>query len=76
MLVGVVEDSLWATKKSEGLTGQAFLIVRVEGSKMVCADCVGAGPGERVLVACGGAARVAAGAAVPVDAAIVGIVDT
>ena len=31
---------------------------------------------SRVLVACGGAARVAAGAAVPVDAAIVGIVDT
>lgn len=75
MLVGVVEDSLWATKKAEGLTGQAFLAVRTEGGRLVCADCVGAGPGERVLVALGGAARVAAGERVPVDAAIVGIID-
>ena len=43
---------------------------------LVCADCVGAGPGERVLVAQGGAARVAAGLSVPVDAAVVGILDT
>ena len=43
--------------------------------KKVCADCVGAGTGETVLVATGGAARVAAGASIPVDAAVVGIVD-
>ena len=42
---------------------------------LVCADCVGAGEGERVLVATGGAARVAAGAHIPIDAAIVGIID-
>ena len=42
---------------------------------VVCADCVGAGTGETVLVATGGAARVAAGASIPVDAAVVGIVD-
>ena len=41
----------------------------------MCADCVGAGTGERVLVAAGGAARAAAGAEVPVDAAIVAILD-
>lgn len=57
--------------------GQAFLTVHLAGSDqtLVCADCVGAGAGERVLVATGGAARVAAGRDVPVDAAIVGIVD-
>ena len=43
--------------------------------KKVCADCVGAGEGETVLVATGGAARVAAGAELPIDAAIVGILD-
>jgi ethanolamine utilization protein EutN len=75
MLVGVVEDSLWATKKCEGLTGQAFLVVQAGEMRLICADCVGAGPGEQVLIAQGGAARVAAGAQVPVDAAIVGIVD-
>ena len=57
--------------------GQAFLTVRLAGGEriLVCADCVGAGEGELVLVTTGGAARVAAGMDVPVDAAIVGIVD-
>ena len=41
----------------------------------MCADQAGAGPGDQVLVVSGGGARVAAGAHVPVDAAIVGIVD-
>ena len=42
---------------------------------LVGADQAGAGPGDQVLVVSGGGARVAAGAHVPVDAAIVGIVD-
>lgn len=46
-----------------------------QGPAMICADQAGAGPGDRVLVSTGGGARVAAGAEVPVDAAIVGIVD-
>ena len=76
MLLGTVEGNLWATKKSERLVGQAFLTVRLSDKRLlVCADCVGAGEGETVLVATGGAARVAAGGAIPVDAAIVGIVD-
>ena len=54
---------------------QAFLTVRVGEQALVCADCVGAGEGDHVLIATGGAARVAAGTAIPVDAAIVGIVD-
>lgn len=70
--------NVWATKKTESLTGQAFLLVETEGgdaAPLICADQTGAGPGDRVLVALGGAARVAAGERVPVDAAIVGIVD-
>ena len=78
MLCGIVEGNLWATKKSPQLVGQTFLIVRLaEGDKnLICADCVGAGEGERVLIATGSAARMAVGRDVPVDAAIVGIIDT
>ena len=77
MLCGIVEGNLWATKKSPQLVGQTFLIVRLagEGKTLICVDCVGAGEGERVLIATGGAARVAVGRDVPVDAAVVGIVD-
>lgn len=75
MLLGQVTGKVWATKKSAALTGQVLLTVDVGGATLVCADCVGAGEGERVLVSTGGAARTAAGAGIPVDAAIVGIVD-
>lgn len=75
MLLGQVAGKVWATKKSPALTGQALLTVAVDGALLVCADCVGAGGGGAVLVATGGAARVAAGAHIPIDAAIVGIID-
>lgn len=57
--------------------GQTFLRVRLSesGEHLICADCVGAGVGEAVLIATGGAARVAAGREIPVDAAVVGIID-
>ena len=78
LLCGIVESNLWSTKKSPQLVGQTFLAVRLaDGERtLICADCVGAGEGERVLVATGSAARVAVGRDIPVDAAIVGIIDT
>ena len=75
VLLGQVAGKVWATKKSPALTGQTFLTVEVGETTLVCADCVGAGEGEQVLIATGGAARVAAGGEIPVDAAIVGIID-
>lgn len=73
---GTVEGNLWATKKSTPLVGLTFLRVRLHGGgELICADCVGAGAGEQVLIATGGAARAAAGQRVPVDAAVVGIID-
>lgn len=77
LLLGMVEGNLWATKKSPRLMGQTFLTVRLAEDEniLICADCVGAGEGETVLIATGSAARVAAGRDIPVDAAIVGIVD-
>lgn len=74
-MLGQVAGKVWATKKALNLTGQTFLTVEVGETILVCADCVGAGEGERVLIATGGAARIAAGANVPVDAAIIGIID-
>ena len=77
MLCGIVEGNLWATKKSPQLVGQTFLIVRLaeRDETLICADCVGAGTGELVLIATGSAARVAVGQDVPIDAAVVGIID-
>lgn len=78
MLLGIVVGSVWCTRKVEALTGQTFLLVAPEGYQgpaLVCADRAGAGPGDQVLVARGSAARRPAGEDLPVDAAIVGIVD-
>lgn len=74
MILGTVAGNVWATKKAPALAGRSLLTVRAGEQILVCADCVGAGVGETVLVATGGAARVAAGD-IPVDAAIVGIID-
>lgn len=83
MLVCMVTGHVWATKKEESLSGFKLMVVRkMEGQQMideelVAADMVGAGVGERVLVVSGSTARMAAGSnATPVDAAIVGIIDS
>lgn len=78
MLLGIVIGSVWCTRKAEALTGQTFLLVSPEGHQgpaLVCADQAGAGPGDKVLVTQGSGARIGAGEHIPVDAAIVGIVD-
>ena len=74
MKIGVVTGSVWATKKSSGLTGHPLLLIRMDQATVVAADLVGAGTGDTVLVSFGSAARCEAADA-PVDAAIVGIVD-
>jgi ethanolamine utilization protein EutN len=43
---------------------------------LVAIDALGAGIGETVLIARGGAARINLPAATPVDARVIGIVDT
>jgi len=83
MIICRVVGHVWATKKDEGLSGQKLMIVRESesGKKrddvFVAADMVGAGVGELVLVVTGSTARKAAGSdSLPVDSAIVGIVDS
>lgn len=75
MKMGTVTGAVWATRKADCLQGQTFLVVNTEGQEIVAADQVGAGPGDRVLLATGTvASRYCMDA--PVDAAVVAIVDT
>lgn len=74
MRIGKVIGAIWATRKADCLQGQTFLVVEADGEKIVAADRVGAGAGDRVLLATGTvASRYCMDA--PVDAAVVAIVD-
>ncbi len=84
MELGRVRGSIWCTRKTDELSGFKLLLVedwdlkaREPGKRLrVCADVIGAGVGERVLLATGFAARKAVGdEKAPVDAAVVAIVD-
>ena len=74
MILATVTGNFWATKKCDSLRGQIFLEVTFNGKKVVAADLVGAGLGDRVLVTTGSAAR-AGNPELPCDAAIVAILD-
>ena len=73
-----------STQKDERLRGSKLLLVRplnLDGTDasgyVVAVDTVGAGFHERVLVVAGSSARLAEGLKdKPVDAAIVGVIDT
>ncbi|MBP3434730.1 MAG: EutN/CcmL family microcompartment protein [Clostridia bacterium] len=83
MIVGKVVGSIVSTRKNENLIGSKFMVVEPLSelgdatNKIVAIDNVGAGIGEIVLVATGSAARIGCNMTdSPVDAAIVGIVDS
>jgi microcompartment protein CcmK/EutM len=73
-----------ATRKDPRLEGFKLLVARLQNAEgqdeagyVVAVDMVGAGAGERVLIVVGCSARLARdGQDKPIDAAIVGIVDT
>lgn len=78
-----VKGNVWATRKEESLKGQKFLVViRVDeyqkeiGPPFVAVDNVGAGIGELVLVTAGSSARKVLEKPLPIDAAVVGIIDS
>jgi microcompartment protein CcmK/EutM len=90
MFLARVNGSLVATQKTASLTGRKLLTVeplRVEPTKrdrlvstgrtLVVVDTVGAGQGEMVLIVQGSSARMTPETEkLPVDAAIIGIVDS
>ena len=84
MIIGKVVGHVVSTRKNENLIGQKLLIVEplenlmgnMGSSRFIAIDNVGAGVGERVLVALGSSARRMVGDdRIPTDAAIVGIID-
>ena len=90
MFIAKVTGSVVATQKLASMTGRKLLTVeplRVEpaqkdrlvstGRTFVVVDTVGAGEGETVLIVQGSSARLTPETEkLPVDAAIIGIVDT
>ena len=90
MILAKVEGSIVATKKNPKMTGTKLLLVRPlvldkidapafrdGASTLVATDSLGAGEGELVLIVQGSSARLAAeDKDTPVDAVVVGLVDT
>jgi ethanolamine utilization protein EutN len=90
MYLAKVEGQVVATKKDAAMSGRKLLLVRpmlvdpkdparfLPGANTIVAvDSVGAGEGETVLFCQGSSARLAPGMKnLPVDAVIIGIVDT
>jgi len=90
MFLAKVEGSIVSTKKDASMSGRKLLILRPQlvdeknptqfrpgANTIVAVDSVGAGAGEMVLFCQGSSARLATGLKdAPVDAVIIGIVDT
>jgi microcompartment protein CcmK/EutM len=84
MILGRVVGTVVATRKDDKLVGAKLLVVRTtdpsgkdEAGHMVAVDTVDAGISDRVLVVTGSSARMASGLKdTPVDAAIIGVIDS
>ena len=79
MISATVTGQVWSTRRIDGLPAGAFLEVEADGSgsRLIAFDVLGSGVGERVLVAQGSvAASWFTGTPPPVDALIIGSIDT
>ena len=90
MFIGKVTGSVVSTQKADVMTGSKLLVVepyRIDGEErdhlattgrtFVAVDTLGAGEGEMVLVVQGSSARLTPETQkLPIDAAIIGIVDS
>lgn len=81
MITAKLIDNIWATRKAESLNGLKFMLAEViggpkAGERLVVADIISAGIGDRVIVATGSSARRMVGDdTIPIDAAVIGIID-
>ncbi len=81
MVTARLIDNIWATRKSELLNGYKLMLVEIiggieAGKRLVAADVISAGIGDRVLVTTGSSARrMFDNDNIPIDAAIIGIID-
>jgi microcompartment protein CcmK/EutM len=84
MILARIVGTVVATRKDERLVSNKLLLARpvdpkgkLDTNYLVAVDTVDAGVGEMVLIVSGSSARMASGMKdCPVDAAVVGIVDT
>jgi len=84
MLLARIIGTVVATRKDPRLVSSKLLVAqpidprgKSEGACVVAIDTVDAGVGETVLIVSGSSARMASGLKdCPVDAAVVGIIDT
>ena len=84
MLLARIVGTVVATRKDPRLVSNKMLLARpvdprgkAEGNYLVAIDTVDAGIGETVLIVSGSSARMANGMKdMPVDAVVVGIIDT
>jgi ethanolamine utilization protein EutN len=84
VLLAKVVGTVVATRKDPRLVSNKLLLTRpmdprgkAEGGYLVAVDTVDSGVGDTVLIVSGSSARMASGLKdCPVDAAIVGVVDT
>ncbi|TGD24843.1 ethanolamine utilization protein EutN [Companilactobacillus suantsaicola] len=81
MVTAKLIDNVWATRKADSLNGLKLMLAKViggtrAGEQIVVCDVIGAGIGDRVIVASGSAARRMLGDNdIPIDAAVIGIID-
>jgi microcompartment protein CcmK/EutM len=84
LLLAKIVGTVVATRKDPRLVSNKLLLARqvdprgkLDGGYLVAVDTVDAGVGETVLIVSGSSARMASGMKdCPVDAAVVGIIDT
>lgn len=82
MITAKLIDHIWSTRKAESLNGLKLMQAEIigggidSGKKIIVADIISAGIGDRVIVTTGSSARRMLGDdAIPVDAVVVGIID-
>ncbi|WP_025023772.1 MULTISPECIES: EutN/CcmL family microcompartment protein [Companilactobacillus] len=81
MVTAKLVDNIWATRKSDRLNGLKLMLAELiggsrDGERLVVCDVIGAGIGDRVIITTGSSARrMLEDDAIPVDAAVVGIID-
>lgn len=84
MYIGKVIGNIWATKKYDALNGMKMMLMqplnaeyKEEGSPIIAIDTVGSGPGEYVIYITASEAVIPLPVDMaPVDASIVGIIDS
>ena len=76
MRLGTVVGSVWGARHADGLDGAKLLVVESGGARSVAVDRLGAGPGDRVLVAHGSRVRdLTVGERLPLKDVVIAIVD-